>query len=41
MNWNNGSGWYWMAPMMLAGTVLIGAVVFGAVRLATHDSRQH
>jgi flagellar biogenesis protein FliO len=33
-NWN----WYWMVPTMLALVVLIGAVVYAAVRLANRDS---
>ena len=35
-NWN----WAWMVPMMLALVVLIGAVVYAAVRIANRDSQQ-
>ena len=37
---NSGWNWYWMAPMMLVLVVLIGAVVYAAVRLANRDSHQ-
>jgi flagellar biogenesis protein FliO len=38
--YNNGWNWYWMVPTMLVLVVLIGAVVYAAVRLANRDSQQ-
>lgn len=35
----DGYDWFWMIPMMLFWLVLLGAVVYGAVRLAMHDAR--
>jgi len=32
--WTDGWGWFWMAFMMAFWVVLIGAVVYVAVRLA-------
>jgi hypothetical protein len=34
-HWMNGAGWFWMTLMMVFWVVLLGAVVYGAVRLAT------
>ncbi len=33
--------WFWMVPMMVVWIVLIGAVVYAAVRLANRASHQH
>lgn len=41
MYWNDGWAWFWMVPMMLLWVLVLGAVVYGAVRLANHDSHQH
>ncbi|HJX49650.1 MAG TPA: hypothetical protein VJ375_17565 [Gaiellaceae bacterium] len=41
MNWNNGWDWYWMAPMMLVLVLVLGAVIYTAVRLGNRDSRRH
>jgi len=41
MNWNNSWDWYWMAPMMLVLVLVLGAVIYTAVRLGNRDSRQH
>ena len=37
MQGNSGWNWYWMVPMMLLWIVVLGGVVYAAVRLA----RQH
>ena len=41
MNRNGGWDWFWMIPMMHLWVVLIGAVVYAAVRIANRDSHQH
>jgi hypothetical protein len=41
MDWNGGWDWFWMIPMMLVWIVLIGSIVYAAVRLANRDSHQH
>jgi hypothetical protein len=41
MDWNDGWAWLWMAPTMLPWILLLGVVTHAAVRVATHDSRQH
>ena len=41
MNWNNGWDWYWMAPMRLVLVLVLGAVIYTAVRLGNRDSRRH
>jgi len=41
MYWHDGWDWFWMVPMMLVWIVLVGAVVYAAVRLANCDSHQH
>jgi hypothetical protein len=35
----DGWDWFWMVPMMLLWIVVLGAVVYAAVRLAMHHSR--
>ena len=35
-NWS----WYWMVPTMLLGILVLGAVVYAAVRLGHHDSQR-
>jgi hypothetical protein len=41
MYWNDGWAWFWMIPMMLLWVLVLGAVVYAAVRLANRDSHQH
>lgn len=41
MYWHDGWDWFWMIPMMLLWILVLGAVVYAAVRLANHDSHQH
>ena len=41
MHWNNGWDWYWMVPMMLGLILLLGAVVYTAVRLGNRDAHRH
>jgi hypothetical protein len=41
MDWHGGWASFWMIPIMLAWVVVLGAVVYAAVRLATRDSQQH
>ena len=38
-HWMDASGWFWMSFMMIFWIVLIGAVVFAAVRLASGNRR--
>jgi hypothetical protein len=33
MYWHDGWAWFWMIPMMFTWIVLLGAVVYTAVRL--------
>ena len=40
MYWHNGWSWFWMIPMMFFWIVVLGAVVYAAVRLANRDSHQ-
>jgi hypothetical protein len=40
MYWNDGWAWFWMIPMMLLWVLVLGAVVYAAVRLAIRDSHQ-
>ena len=35
-----GWGWGWMVPMMLLWIVVLGGVIYGAVRLALQHSQQ-
>ena len=35
MYWHDGCAWFWMIPMMLFWVILLDAVVYAAVRLAT------
>jgi hypothetical protein len=37
MYWHDGWAWFWMIPM-LVWVLVLGAVVYGAVRLANRDS---
>ena len=37
--WSDGWGWFWMAFMMGLWVVLIGAVVYFAVRLAQRSPK--
>jgi len=38
---DGGWNWFWMVPMMLLWIVVLGGVVYGAVRLALQHSHQH
>jgi hypothetical protein len=40
MDWQNGLSLLWMIPMMLAWLVVLGAVIYVAVRPASRDSRR-
>lgn len=37
--WSSGLDWLWMAPLMLAWLVVLGGVVYAAVRLALEHAR--
>lgn len=39
-DWMDGSDWLWMTLSMTLATLVIGAVVYAAVRLANRDSRR-
>ncbi len=39
-NWMNGSDWVWMSFMMVFWIVVLGAVVYVAVRLAQRPPRE-
>jgi choline-glycine betaine transporter len=41
MYWHDGWAWFWMIPMMLVWVLVLGAVVYAAVRLANRDSHPH
>jgi hypothetical protein len=41
MGWYSGWAWFWMVPMMLFWVLVLGAVVYAAVRIANRDSHQH
>jgi hypothetical protein len=41
MDWNDGRAWFWMVPMMLLWFLVLGAVVYAAVRLANRNSHPH
>ena len=36
---NGGWDWFWMVPMMVLWIVVLGAVIYGAVRLALQHSQ--
>ncbi|MEO8291015.1 MAG: hypothetical protein ABI649_08505 [Gaiellaceae bacterium] len=38
-DWMDGSDWIWMTFSMTIGIVVLGAVIYAAVRLANRDSR--
>jgi hypothetical protein len=38
---SRGWAWFWMVPTMFLWVIVLGAVVYAAVRLANHDSHQH
>ena len=38
-HWMNDSGWFWMSLMMVFWIIVIGAVVYAAVRLARRPPR--
>jgi hypothetical protein len=38
---HDGWAWIWMIPMMFSWIVLLGVVVYAAVRLANRDSCEH
>ena len=39
-DWMDGADWVWMTLAMTVGLVVLGAVIYAAVRLANRDSRQ-
>ena len=39
-HWMNNSGWFWMSCMMVFSIIVLGAVVYLAVRLAQRPPRQ-
>ena len=39
-DWMDGSDWVWMTLSMTFGIVVLGAVIYAAIRLANRDSRQ-
>ena len=41
MYWSDAWAWFWMVPMMFLWALVLGAVVYAAVRLANHDSHRH
>ena len=41
MGLQNGWAWFWMVPMMLLWVLVLGAIVYAAVRVANRDSHQH
>lgn len=40
MHWMNGWDWAWMTFMMVFWVVLLGAVIYAAVRLAQRPPRE-
>lgn len=40
VHWMNGWGWAWMTFMMVFWVVLLGAVIYAAVRLAQRPPRE-
>ena len=36
----NGWDWFWMVPMMLFWIVVLGGVIYAAVRLALRDAQK-
>ena len=40
MHDNSGWDWFWMVPMMLLWVVVLGGVVYAAVRLALSHNQQ-
>jgi hypothetical protein len=38
--YNDGTDWFWMVPMMLLWIVVLGGVIYGAVRLAMQHSQK-
>jgi hypothetical protein len=41
MYWMNGSDWFWMSFMMVFWIVVLGVVVYVAVRTATQSRDRH
>ncbi len=39
-HWMDGWGWFWMSFMMVFWIVVLGAVVYAAVRLAQRPPRE-
>ena len=39
-DWMDGSDWVWMTLSMTVGIVVLGAVIYAAVRLANRNSQQ-
>jgi hypothetical protein len=40
MYWSDGWAWFWMIPMMLLWVLVLGVVVYAAVRLANRNPQQ-
>jgi len=38
MDQHDGWAWFWMVPVMIGSIVVLGAVIYIAVRLANRDS---
>ena len=38
--WMNGGNWMWMSFMMVFWLVALGAIIYGAVRLASRHSAE-
>ncbi len=41
MQWHDSWSWYWLAPTLLLWVLVLGAVVYEAVRLGWHDAQRH
>ena len=39
--WMNGGNWIWMSLMMVFWLVALGAIIYGAVRIASRPSNEH
>jgi hypothetical protein len=40
MHWHDPWNWYWMVPTMLLGILVLGVVVYAAVRLGSRDANR-
>ncbi len=41
MQWHDTVNWFWMVPTLLLWILLLGVVVYAAVRLGRHDAQRH